>query len=403
MTESGEMVAACLPRTKGVPLLVDLMFYQNHHTKDWFFEPFLTEILPHSKRWRHLGIVIDSAYGGEDIPLDVLTNLKGQKLPNLDAPRLEELCIDNSDYHIDGGIDAPESWDWSQCNAPNLRRIKTIFCFPRSLPGLSNVTNVDLAFRIDDASMFGTLKELSRMDHLQELALDLCSCKDIDEVRTELHERLEFLHVHHLQIRTELHLPYDDGTSALKRALFSSLFFPSAVKLELDLKGSKCTGETYLLEQCLHFSKEVICIFRHIDQFPRLDDFRLKIGASLEGKVRVYTDTSIPLNMLASLKHFTLQSNTWLYIKEATDIVFEEEDRVAPRVVGDVLPVLRTLTLDMLDPRLAECWLGEYLENLRDQDKLDGFGELVVMENDDSGGRRKISYLGREALEWCVV
>ncbi len=400
MSKSRRMVAACLPRTKGLPLSVDLMFHRHYFSMDWFFEPVLTEILPHSKRWRHLSIIVDSASSAANIPLEDVRNLKGQKLGYLDAPILEELLIDNSDYHSNN-IDAPESWDWSQCNTPNLRRIKTIFCFPRSLPGLANVTNVDVAIRIDDASIFGTLKELSRLEHLRDLALELRSCEDTNNIGIERFEKMEFTRVQHLEIRTDLELHFDFGTLATKCSLFSSLFFPCAVHLQLELSSFEYLDAIGWMERHMYFNKEVITIFRHIDQFPRVDNFRLKIYSPLRNDYETYTELSIPLNMLASLKHFTLQTNAPLFIKEPTDIVFEEEDRVAPRVVGDVLPVLRTLTLDMLDPRVAACWVGEYLEDLREQDKLDGFGELVVMENDDSGGRRTVSYLGREALEWC--
>ncbi len=59
------------------------------------------------------------------------------------------------------------------------------------------------------------------------------------------------------------------------------------------------------------------------------------------------------------------------------------------------------MTLDMLDASVVAEWVEGYLGNLKDRGELDGFCELIVMENDDSDFRRKVSYLGNEALDWC--
>ncbi|KLO05557.1 hypothetical protein SCHPADRAFT_910961, partial [Schizopora paradoxa] len=107
--------------------------------------------------------------------------------------------------------------------------------------------------------------------------------------------------------------------------------------------------------------------------------------------------------MLPNVKHFTLESNTRLDIKEPEkpdEIAFENERAVPPRVVGQKLPVLQTVTLDMLDASVAAGWLEEYLGRLKDAGELAGFHELVVMEENENYSRHKVSYPGAEALRW---
>ncbi len=55
----------------------------------------------------------------------------------------------------------------------------------------------------------------------------------------------------------------------------------------------------------------------------------------------------------------------------------------------------------MLDANVAVPWAEEYLEHLKDRRELEGFRELVVMEDGGPDGRRKVSYPGNEALDWC--
>ncbi len=55
----------------------------------------------------------------------------------------------------------------------------------------------------------------------------------------------------------------------------------------------------------------------------------------------------------------------------------------------------------MLDANVAAPWAEEYLEHLKDRRELEGFRELVVMEDGSPDGRRKVSYPGNEALDWC--
>ncbi len=242
------------------------------------------------------------------------------------------------------------------------------------------------------------------MDNLRDLSFHLCSSEGMVGEGCELVERMEFPGIQRLHIKAELHFPFDDRTPAFKRTLFSALSFPDAVHLHLEMYASidedhhQCEeGDAYF--SC--FNEETPRIFRNVGQFPQVEDFHLEINNHNEDR---YTIFSIPLNMLPNVKHFTLESNTHLDNGELDDpdeIDLEDELAVPPRVVGRVLPVLETITLDMPDASDVAEWVEKYLKNLKDQGELDGFRELVVMEDVGLDGRRKVSYLGDEALDWC--
>jgi len=421
MGRSRSVNAACLRRVKGVPVAVIVVVYpDDRRANGWYFEPILAELLPHSERWGQLGIKFDLLHSERHFREDFMDKAMVQKLRHLNAPLLEKLWISNDDWAGGGVAHCDWSlWDWSHWSTPKLRHIETHNFFPRSLPGLANVSSLTLGHRVDSSSLSGILKEITRMDSLQDFTLNLCSCEETDVERIELFERMEFPRVQRLHILTELHFPFEDRTPAMKRSLFSSLFFPCAVYLHLELGASKYAdqddwgkGETYdfdFIEETydLHFNKEIHRIFRHVGQFSQVNDFHLKIDAPLGDHHdfnQGFTKLSIPLNMLPNVSYFTLESNTRLDIEEPDnpdEIAFEDERRVAPRVLGGALPALKTITLDMLDAGVVAEWVGGYLETLKDRGELDGFPELVVMEDGGLDGQRKVSYLGDEALDWC--
>lgn len=252
------------------------------------------------------------------------------------------------------------------------------------------------------------------MEHLQDFTLDLRSDKVIDHETIDVHERMHFPHVRRLRLKTELHLPYEDRSAALKRALFSSLFFPGVVDLRVEMLGydpfswDSDESDSEFQDPALdfYFNKEIHRIFRHVDQFPHVNTFLIKLGVEHRGDGDSRRDAvlCVPLNMLFNLKHFTLESTAWrrLEMREPDDpdeIAFEDERRVAKRVVGDVLPVLDTITLDVPYPRVVAGWVGDYLEGVRKEGRA-GLRELIVMEEDESRDRRKVFYIGDDAIEW---
>jgi len=108
--------------------------------------------------------------------------------------------------------------------------------------------------------------------------------------------------------------------------------------------------------------------------------------------------------MLPSLEHFTLESNTRLDIKEPEnpdETVFKEECGIPSRVVGDVLPALKKITLDMLDPSVAAKWLGDYLEKMKERKEWNESHELIVVRELGDEGLGEFSYCGEVALAWC--
>ncbi len=151
---------------------------------------------------------------------------------HLDAPLLEELHIDSDDFEDT----LRPHWDWTQWNTPKLRRIEAVYLFPRSLPGLANVTSIDLTLRVHDKSMSGILEEISKMVHLQDLSLGFTNCVYNEDAVP--YEKLEFPYVQRLESRPTSTFELRDSTPAVKRSLFSSLFFPGVVRLKLRITGS---------------------------------------------------------------------------------------------------------------------------------------------------------------------
>ncbi len=277
MNTSSEMVASCAPRAKGVSLSVNFSVDTRADRDGWVFQPVLAELLTHAKRWGRLSMAFRPSSRDVLLQFEERNELNGQNLRHLEAPLLEELYIDGGDF--DG---APRPyWDWTQWNTPKLRRIEAIYHFPRSLPGLVNVTSIDLTLRVHDDSMSGILGEISKLDHLQDLAL--CFTRCVYDENAVPHVKLEFPHVKRLEIKTELHIRIEDSTPAAKRSLFSSLFFPGVVHLKLSITGADFTEElleSEMLDKRIYnyyFNKEIARILIHDDQYPRVDDFHLKI------------------------------------------------------------------------------------------------------------------------------
>lgn len=360
------------------------------------------DILPYAERWGRLRVVF-IWFGVEDRDSeDTSDELRIWDLQGLHAPLLKELCIE-SGFNRRDTCDL----DWTLWNTPQLRRIRTILYFPHSLPGLANVTNLDLTLHVNDKSVKKILKEVSKMGCLQDVTLVLKAGLIDYETDIVPHEKLELPVIQRLRIKTELPYSTKDTTSACKRSWFSSLFFPGVFSLNLKLSAPNRKDMDTGVDGN-YFNKEITRIFRHVDQFPQVVNFHLQIF-SPDGDIHdstFVTKLSIPLNMLPNVKHFTLKSNMRLDIEEPDDpdeIHYEAERRIAPRVIGEAFPVLETITLDMPDASVAADWVEGYLESLKDHGEWDRFRELVVIEGDklDVDGCRTASYVGYKALDWC--
>ncbi|KLO08086.1 hypothetical protein SCHPADRAFT_1001188 [Schizopora paradoxa] len=403
MDSSRKMAAACLPRTNGLPLNIRLIIYDHDFTNERSFDPILAELLPVTERWGRLQLKFIFA-GAVERRCD-FDGLIEPLLRLLDAPLLDELYIDYSDFVSE---ESPP-WDWSRWNTPNLRHLKTISYFPFFLPGLSSVTSLDLTIDVCDGQMSHTLEEISQMGNLRDLTLKLSNAER--PIHFAARKLLVIPQVRHLKIETAFNIRIKDRSRRIERSIFSFLFFPNLVHLRLDLEGTDYYHElkkANLDEEHtsrFYFKEEINRIFSYINQFPKVESLYFNIitpfGDLHNSKVRA--EVAIPLNMLPSLKDFTLQSNTRFDIVEPDDpddIFPDEEQAVAPRVVGNAFPILDSVTLDMFDISVVAKWLGDYLEKIKYRGKWDEFRELAIMERVGLD-LRKSSYPGDEALKWC--
>ncbi|KLO15309.1 hypothetical protein SCHPADRAFT_268610 [Schizopora paradoxa] len=404
---SSKMASACLPRTNGLPLSISLEAFDIDDDDDddgWLLEPLLLEVLPFSHRWNSLNIILKTS--SSRIPKQRL--IKEHELRRLDLTSLIHLEFHQDLFCSDFEL---SPWDWSHWTTPNLQSLTAEYYFPHSFPGFANVTQLHLTLQMNDSSIADTLKDISKMGRLQDLTLSFENASELDGTLLRYRKR-EFPQVRRLKILLEQHLPNDQYTPALVRSLFSSLYFPSVEELVVELIGNasffdfKDDVREEEWTDNFYFNKDIHRLFRHVEQFPNVSSFHLKVISAFGNYYTDggWTELCIPLNVLPSIKHFTLESNTLLDIKEPEspdEINFESERRVPSRVVGEKVPELETVTLDMLDPSAAAEWLGEYLGELKDSGELTGFRELILIEKIGKFNRRRVSYSGEEALEWC--
>ncbi|KLO08065.1 hypothetical protein SCHPADRAFT_932008 [Schizopora paradoxa] len=402
MSSRGEMVKTCFSRTKGLPLEVDLHVHCYHSPVECRFDPVLLELLPLAKNWGTLSIFFGFLHSRDEESRG--QNLSGRTMrhASVDAPLLRKLTFYGEQYEV-----APHDvFDWSLWNCPQLRYLDADKYFPLHLPGLSNVSTLYITLHTNDENMSEILSEITGMKNMDFLSLEFVHTHENWDI--EVLERFEFPQVRRLKITTTLSYLKEDINTSLKRIIFSSLFFPGAVEFHLELNGGDLSDfeyDSYFEIRGIRdydFNKEINRIFRHVDQFPLVEFFSLDISSPIgDRRSRV----SIPFNMLPSLKRFVFDSNTSFTIEEPEDpdeIYYEEENMVAPRVVGDVLPVLESMTFRLRagKPAVIAGWVGQYLRGLKEGGRWNELLELVVMGYGASD-LGKMSYVGEKALEWC--
>ncbi|KLO04812.1 hypothetical protein SCHPADRAFT_1003188 [Schizopora paradoxa] len=372
---SREMVKTCFPRTKGLPLSVTLNAHL-YHASDCTVDLAAEELLPLSEYWGDLTLSF-SVRCDDGKP----KRPTGQSLNRINAPFLKTLRI----YAAEPIIEVIPLRDWSQWNCPRLHHVIALDYFPLHLPGLSNVSVLDLVLHVEDKNMAKILDQLVMMKNLQYLELEFVNL--VNSYEFVVFDRHDFLQIKDLKLTTEVHIRVDNPSPGIKRSIFSSMFFPAAVRLDLTLKVDSMEYESYRDIRDTHkyyFNEEINRLLRHADQFPLVEEFSLEIVTPSDEE-RYSEDRSeiyVPLNMLPSLKRFTLNCNSAFDIKEPEEpdgVFYEDEHTVAPRVAGDAFPVLEAITLDVKKPYDAAGWVKEYLREVQNRGMCFGpFGLALI-------------------------
>ncbi len=214
--QSAEAMASLLSRSKDARLDVELTvgFGSDAHPHELNFEQLLLGTLPHSERWGSLEIqfVSMSRYSWDkrkvkETPL-FGSNIR-QAFRSLNAPSMESLHVKNDD---DSGREVLKNYNiFAHWNTPNLRRVTAVYYFPCSLPGLANVTSLNLTLRVNQADL---LKNLSTMIALEDLTLKLDMWSEPRVV--PLFEMTEVPSIRRLSIETVVY--YCMAPSLLKRS-----------------------------------------------------------------------------------------------------------------------------------------------------------------------------------------
>ncbi|KLO08077.1 hypothetical protein SCHPADRAFT_1001181 [Schizopora paradoxa] len=399
-----EMIKLLSSRARGLPLTVDLNVYCFSSPDECRLDPAFTDLVSLAEHWRTLHVIHAWTFYDRE-KRNRLQTAESWHHVSIHGPLLEVLAIIALEFHA-----APlHAFDWSRWTFPRLREAIFDNYFPFLLPGLSQVSVLSLTLRVTDGKMGEILAEVVKMKNVQDLTLELSNTLQDHDITA--FGRFEIRQVKRLRIITTLHYKEDDLSPALKRSIFSSLFFPGVDDLILQLKGSEFSvpenhwRDTYIRH--FYFNKEINRIFRNIDQFPIASYFYLHISSPFgdredsEGRSEIY----VPLNMLPSLKRFAFSSDTRFHIVEPEDpdeTYYEDEDVVAPRVIGDAFPLLESMTLDMEDfmDSATAHWVQEYLHKMMDRGGWDASFKLLVGEY-HSSGHRWTNYVGDKALEWC--
>ncbi len=250
----------------------------------------------------------------------IQTSVRRSEVPMF--PLLESLLIRNNKPANALYTNYSEFAHW---NTPSLRHISAVHYFPLSLPNLENLTTLDITLILKSNRFCrraqGTLKDESSR-RTSALKLDNCSYPYVEPITIRNYKRTDLPSVRRLRIETELR-KFDSGSSLLKRSLFSSLFFPGVIDLHVRLCGELPKLYPYSpndsnSDTTLELAIEVMDIFRNIEQFLRVERFHLELHAlcdalpntaawigSQQGRISLF----VPLNMLPSAKHISLQSN----------------------------------------------------------------------------------------------
>ncbi len=283
ISRSDAMAASCLSRSKDLPLEVELIvgFGSSDDPHELRFEQLLPDILSHSNRWRHLDVRFLSISGDDDavnrMPLSG-SDIR-QAFREVDAPSLKSLRIWNFPH---GNSFYGSYADFVHWNAPNLRHVTSVHYFPF---GLENISSLDITLIINQINLSDLLNGLSRMHALEDFTLELERCSELfDPGDLQPNERTELPSVRRLRIETEYVHERGEVSALLKCALFSSLFFPGAVDLHVGLKGIM---SEILALQGLRLDAEVAYIFRHVEQFPRVERFHLEVFGRSAGRLNV--------------------------------------------------------------------------------------------------------------------
>ncbi len=206
--------------------------------------------------------------------------------------------------------------EFTHWNTPNLRRLTTENYFPLSLPGLANVTTLEINLLIFEIDFAVLLKELSRMRYLAGLHVEAGPPQEsfrLNLLILSCSRGWTLPSIRHL--RVEIRCDKVHG-SLLKPPLLSTLFFPGVVDLRVRLWGDVSKDYPEADDATLDLDEELVRTFRSIEQFPSVECFHLElhgdcIYADIVEQIesqRGFIELVIPLNMLPSIKHFTLRS-----------------------------------------------------------------------------------------------
>ncbi len=295
-------------------------------------------------------------------------------------------------------------------NVPNLRHLTTIHYFPLSLPGLENVTTLEVTLVLHQINFSDLLSDLSKMRNLEDFTLKLVRFSGPLFQPVVIFQRTELPNVRRLKIETAFSCAFYSPSRPLMRSIFSSLFFPGTVDLHVRFSGKMCRrapGPDFESD----LRGEVMCIFRHVEQFPRVERFRLETyghfpyEASHDGDDWTWPQLLLPLDMLPNAKHVILQSNGWLDIRDHDCLEEEEEEEegaVLPRVPGNYVPALQTIAVEANMVPSITRWIRKVLQEQRRRGEWEEFRELIVSGGEEAHGEKVTeTYVGDDAIAWC--
>ncbi|KLO18153.1 hypothetical protein SCHPADRAFT_993765, partial [Schizopora paradoxa] len=393
----------CISRSKEallnvtMALAVDFKTGSNRESGKLAFEQSMADnIMPHSRRWKTLDIQFARSGPKATLKVDAKTREVFQRL---DLRSLESLQLVNSS---DPRFRFQSYHEFQHWTTPNLRYLTTSHYFPLSLPGLANVTKLDITLDLGQISLADVHRDLSRMKVLEVFRLRLV-CGGRDTQAAQNFDKVEFVNVRSLRIVAK---ELNRTSQGLIKSFFSSSSFPSVIVLHVILGGYLQTSSSVDIPT-LRLTSEVKCIFKSaiLEQFPRVERFCLEANEmnSFGHRRKIsegYIKAGIPQGMLRSLKHLILCSNARL------DAPIWDEPSPGIPVVH---PRLESITIKATpsEARYMANSVKRILDRQIEGGQWEAFRELVVMYDSDKTAKDSQpaivteKFVGDAALEWC--
>ncbi|KLO09638.1 hypothetical protein SCHPADRAFT_943502 [Schizopora paradoxa] len=395
------LVDACLERSKGCPLDVQLNLYTSfpqargnqykrlspQHVQ---YDDIFLALRPHIHRWRsvHLNFVPAKRFKAHS---GFWKTMQGAVLPILDTISAGG---DEREYAANSKLARTSSW-----KCPRLTGIVLKNCVPNPLPNLAAVTSFDVDFSVSSnvADMLKTLNEMPNIA-INNLRLDISKlnpeCSGIGHKQLLAANSVSICTVKTFEFGFAANHITDNMSHGFLcvRNILSKLFLPNAETIVLKGSDSLRSSETSLpLDRLLSVVSK---------RCPKA----ISCDISISRDPSKYT--ILPFNLPPNLENLRIVCNTRLTIRRESG---EEKIKPAPSSIRRI--TLGVSSTPNLQTSRAIDWIRGLKERMQKHGNWSSFERLIVLKGvpvDDTGFRTLETVFELEKIiprervaEWC--